>query len=273
MKRNKKPLLIGALAVLLVALVVGGTIAWLTAEDDLVNSFTVGTFNKPTEDPKPDGGGDEDEDESGNPTDPDTDGFLFETEWKDGQTFIPGDPVAKNPNVGVGKDSQDPYVFIYVKNNAVDSADNIQGYGPYFTIQKQWAPVTDGNGNAPDVSARESTSTDGAADGAYVDGLFMYVKNYTGSENKPVVFDVAAAIQNQVTAGNADAANAYTGELFQDITIPDGNGEHIVAKDANVTVYAYLYGSDAEATEGEEGSASAALNSAVLWAEGLAQGN
>ena len=64
MKRNKKPLLIGALAVLLVALVVGGTIAWMTAEDSKVNAFTVGTFNEPGKDPKPDDGKDEDEEEA-----------------------------------------------------------------------------------------------------------------------------------------------------------------------------------------------------------------
>lgn len=265
MKRNKKPLLIGALAVLLVALVVGGTIAWMTAQDDAVNTFTVGTFDEPSKDPKPDDPDtpdkDEDEEES---TDENTDGFLTETEWEDGQQFIPGDPVAKNPNVGVAAGSVDPYVFIYVKNNAVDTAGggNLAENGPYFTIEHQWTAVkdnnTEGDNGSQVVTPTESMSA-GAPAGAYVDGLFMYTGDAIEKE-LPALLDVSAST-NQ-------SGDVYTGELFETITIPDGNGEYIV-ETPNVTVYAFIYGSKAGVEGDGEGSATAALNAAIAWAEDL----
>lgn len=43
-QKNRRNALIAALAVLVVALAVGGTIAWLTANDTLVNQFTVGSI-------------------------------------------------------------------------------------------------------------------------------------------------------------------------------------------------------------------------------------
>lgn len=267
MKRNKKPLLIGALAVLLVALVVGGTIAWMTAEDSKTNAFTVGTFGKPSVDPEPDNPdtpGDEDEEES---KDPNADGFLTETNWdEDGEhKLIPGDPFAKNPNVGVAKDSVDPYVFIYVKNNAVEEGQSVAQYGPYFTIEKQWAPVTDDNTTEGDypvyvVTPTKSTGAGAPKDDTYVDGLFAYVKD-SSTNTTPQILD----------ATNSSNTNAvYTGELFETITLPDGNGEHIVASNADVTVYAFIYGSKSGVTDGDEGSATAAKKAAIQWAEKLA---
>ena len=51
-KNNNKKVLIGALAVLLVAVAVGGTIAWLNAQSKLTNSFTVGNITEPEKDPE-----------------------------------------------------------------------------------------------------------------------------------------------------------------------------------------------------------------------------
>lgn len=263
MKRNKKPLLIGALAVLLVALVVGGTIAWMTAQDDAVNTFTVGTFDEPSKDPKPDNPGTDDDEDEEESTDENTDGFLTETEWEDGQQFIPGDPVAKNPNVGVAAGSVDPYVFIYVKNNAVESGQSVAQYGPYFTIEHQWKAVTDNNtegDNGSQVVTPTASTGTGAPEGAYVDGLFMYVGDEGAGASAPQILNVSGAA--------AGTTNVYTGELFETITIPDGNGEYIV-ESPNVTVYAFIYGSKDGVSEGDEGSATAALNAAIAWAEDL----
>ena len=264
MKRNKKPLLLGVLAVLLVAFAVGGTLAWMTAQDSKVNAFTVGTFDNPTKDPEtddPDTDADEDEEESANPN---TDGFLTETAWKENQTFIPGDPVAKNPNVGVAKTSVNPYVFIFVKNNALDTTAtaDVATYGPYFTIENQWKSVTDthdsGEGNfTQDVTPTNSKGA-GAPSGAFVDGLFMYVGDNTFATT-PQILDVSKAA--------SDAENVYTGELFETITLPDGNAEGIDTENANVSVYAFIYGSKTGVGDGEEGSAQAALDAAIQWAE------
>ena len=262
MKRNKKPLLIGALAVLLVALVVGGTIAWMTAQDQATNTFTVGTFDKPSKEPNPDNPGTpDDEDEKEDPSSTEPDGFLTETEWVKNKQFIPGDPVAKNPNVGVAAGSVDPYVFIYVKNNAVESEESVAQYGPYFTIEHQWKAVTDnnieGDNGSQVVTPTPSKGAGAPEDDTYVDGLFMYVGDSPNST--PQTLSAAEA-----TPGT----NVYTGELFETITIPDGNGEHIV-ETPNVTVYAFIYGSKAGVEGDGEGSATAALNAAIAWAEGL----
>lgn len=266
MKRNKKPLLIGALAVLLVALVVGGTIAWMTAEDSKVNAFTVGTFDTPTKDPetdKPETDDDEDEEESDTDN---TDGFLTETEWNhdEGPQLIPGDPIAKNPNVGVGADSVDPYVFIFVKNNAVSTGNSVAQYGPYFTIEHQWSAVTDNNTaageNASQVVTPTTSAGAGAPEGAYVDGLFMYTGDAT-NKALPALLAVSSAADT--------VENVYTGELFETITLPDGNAQGIKAEGANVSIYAFIYGSKSGATGTEEGTAQAALTAAIQWAEGI----
>lgn len=273
MKRNKKPLLIGALAVLLVALVVGGTIAWLTAEDKAVNTFTVGTFGEPTDPPKTDEGNDEDEDQNTDEDAPEVDGFLFETEWtwtdQNKPKLMEGVPIAKNPNVGVSKNSDDPYVFIYVKNNAVDTAKlgstAESAVAPYFKIEDQWAPVTTTvDSEATDVAPTASTAN--GVQGAYIDGLFMYTGSSGSTATAPAFLDVS-------DSGNAN--DAYTGELFETITIPQGIDTNMLKlTDGDVTVYAYIYAADTNADGNatptpEEGSANAAVDAAIAWAKGL----
>ena len=274
MKDNRKRGLVGVLAVLLALVCVGGTIAWMTAEDSLKNTFTVGSFNEPTkpsEPDDPDSDEDEDKDEDEDGTKPG--GFLFETEWDENKTpqLTPGKATAKNPNIGLGKDSQDAYIFIFVKNNAVDATDGVtlEKNAPFFSIEKQWAAVTDNNStdgeNANQVVTPTQSEGEGAPSGAYVDGLFMYVADNSSSPSVPALFD----IDSNLTYDNVAQDNAYTGELFETITIPNGNGEGIKAADANVSVYAYIYGADSAASDDDEGSASAALEAAIQWAEGI----
>ena len=109
----------GVIAVVLVALLAAGvgTWAWLQATDSKTNEFTVGSIGKPEVKPDPDH-----PDKPGvNPTDPKVDGYLFETKWVKDSKMIPNTDIDKNPNVGIGKDSDASYVFIYVKNAIVDT--------------------------------------------------------------------------------------------------------------------------------------------------------
>ena len=39
--------------------------------------------------------------------------------------------------------------------------------------------------------------------------------------------------------------------------------------DGNIEVYAFIYGADAEAQEGDDGTAAQALADAITWAKGL----
>ena len=259
-KNNKKKFLIGALAVLLVAVAVSGTIAWLTANDQATNTFTVGSFQNPDKEPDTDTGGDEDEDES---DETNLGGYLFETEWPllaDGTTdpentpkLMPGVATPKNPNVGIGDGSDDAYVFLYVKNNALGESGDLESQAPYFTIEHQWKAVTSDEAVAPTASTAATEGT------AYVDGLFMYVGAKTESTD-PVALPAP-------TGGDTIA---YTGELFESITMPNGVDTRVYkTSDGNIKVYAFIYGASAEAESGDDGSAARALTDAITWAKGL----
>ena len=272
MKRNKKPLLIGALAVLLVALVVGGTIAWLTAEDKAVNTFTVGTFGEPTDPPKTDEGNDEDEDQNTDEDAPEVDGFLFETEWtwtdQNKPKLMEGVPIAKNPNVGVSKNSDDPYVFIYVKNNAVDTAKlgstAESAVAPYFKIEDQWAPVT---------TTVDSEATDVAPTASTANGVQVPTSTVSSCIRVPAVAPrpLRPSLTYLILAMRTTRTRASCSRPSPSRSI-DTN--MLKLTDGDVTVYAYIYAADTNADGNatptpEEGSANAAVDAAIAWAKGL----
>ena len=279
-QKNRRNALIAALAVLVVTLAVGGTIAWLTATDELHNEFTVGSIGKPDKEPETDEGGDQDEDESNTSW---QGGYLFETEWdKDlPHTLNQGVAEPKNPNVGIsakktdGATNNEAYVFLYVDNDSLaETVENEEGalakYAPYFNVEHQWLPVTAESDNTDAGKVAPVSSTAAGSEDAYVSGLFMYAKGASpASPTLPVVLSGANA--------DLDEENVYTGELFEDITIPKDLGEddgavalnvtdnYKMGEDANtVSVYAYIYAADG--TE-NEGGAAAALDSAIDWAQ------
>lgn len=219
----------GVIAVVLVALLAAGvgTWAWLQATDSKTNEFTVGSIGKPEVKPDPDH-----PDKPGvNPTDPKVDGYLYETKWVKDSKMIPNTDIDKNPNVGIGKDSDASYVFIYVKNAIVDTkATDALAKTPYFTLDTNWKPV-DG----------QVTKN---ADGQYVSGLFMYTAGGTGQ-------------LAQLTPAGDKAA--YTGELFSTVHIPAAmNNTDVVEKPA-MTVSCYIFGAD-------QGGATNAVEQAKAWA-------
>lgn len=237
-KKKKRYGIVAALLLLVLAAGVG-TYAWLTASDTEVNEFTVGNINKPEVKPDP-----TDPDKPGpNPTDPSVDGYLFETKWEDGTKMIPGTDINKNPNVGIGKDSDKSYVFIYVKNAIVktDAADAL-AKTPYFTLNNGWKPV-----------ATDQVTTNGTND-QYVSGLFMYT---AGDASQPA--ELAPA---------GDKA-AYTGELFSTVHIPAAMNSTDVVTDPAMTVSCYIFGAD---QKGDETDAAAnAVAQAKTWAQQEAQ--
>lgn len=249
-QKNRRNALIAALAVLVVALAVGGTIAWLTAQDALSNTFTVGTFSEPDKEPETDDGGDEDENAGTN----EADGYLFETAWNvdgnpSGPTLTVGVPESKNPNVGIGEGSDEAYVFIYVKNNALVDGGDITANAPYFTIEHQWDDVK-WQGNS---QAHESTNLDPSVpSGAYVGGLFGYIGDNLGGE---------------LATLNAADADVYTGELFETITIPNGVDTRLYKQNGNIEVYAFIYAAD-----DDEDAEINATREAVAWANKIANG-
>lgn len=197
-----------------------------------MNEFTVGSISKPEVKPDPD----QPNKPGTDPTNPSVDGYLFETKWVKDSKMIPDTDIKKNPNVGIGKDSDSSYVFIYVKNAIVKTnAENALAKTPYFEISNNWKPV----------DGQVTTN----AEGKYVSGLFMYTAGGTG-----------VPVQLSPTDGKA----AYTGELFSTVHIPaDMNSTDVVTNPA-MTVSCYIFGADQKGDK--EDAAANAVEQAIAWA-------
>ncbi len=231
-KKKKRYGIIAALLLLVLAAGVG-TYAWLTATQSLKNEFTVGSIGKPEVKPDPDH-----PDKPGTvPTDPSVDGYLFETKWTNKSKMIPGTAINKNPNVGIGKDSDSSYVFVYVKNVIVKDGEGALAKTPYFNLNNGWKPV-----------ATDQVKTNGN-EGQYVSGLFMYTADGTGTPAK-------------LTPANGKAA--YTGELFGTVHIPAAMNSTDVVENPAMTVSCYIFGAD-------QGDAENAIVQAKEWAKTQAQ--
>lgn len=226
-KKKKRYGIVAALLLLVLAAGVG-TYAWLSATDSETNEFTVGSIDKPEVKPDPDH-----PDKPGDkPTDPSVDGYLFETKWVKGSKMIPDTDIDKNPNVGIGKDSDKSYVFIYVKNAIVKDGEGALAKTPYFTLSDNWKPVVDST-----VGAKNNGNVT-----QYVSGLFMYTAGG----------DVPAELTP------VDGKPAYTGELFSTVHIPAAmNGKDVVT-DPAMTVSCYIFGAD-------QGGAENAIAQAKAW--------
>lgn len=236
-KKKKRYGIVAALLLLVLAAGVG-TWAWLQATDQVTNEFTVGSISKPEVKPDPDY-----PDKPGtDPTDPSVDGYLFETKWVKGSKMIPGTNINKNPNVGIGKDSDSSYVFIYVKNAIVKTdATDALAKTPYFTLSDNWKPVTD-----TAVGAKNNGSSD-----QYVSGLFMYTAGNT---------DTPAKLAPTPKTGATEAKAAYTGELFSTVHIPTAMNSTDVVTNPAMTVSCYIFGAD-------QGDAQNAIEQAKAWAQ------
>lgn len=227
-KKKKRYGIIAALLLLVLAAGVG-TYAWLSATQSLKNEFTVGSIGKPEVKPDP-----EHPDKPGtDPTNPSVDGYLFETKWVKDSKMIPDTDIKKNPNVGISKDSDKSYVFIYVKNAIVKDGEGALAKTPCFNLNNGWEPV-----------AADQVKTNGT-DGWYVSGLFMYTAGGTGTPA-------------ELTPANGKAA--YTGELFSTVHIPAAMNSTDVDENPAMTVSCYIFGAD-------QGGVQNAIAQAKEWAK------
>lgn len=227
-KKKKRYGIIAALLLLVLAAGVG-TYAWLSATDSKTNEFTVGSIGKPDVRPDPD----QPNKPGTAPTDPSVDGYLFETKWTNNSKMIPDTDINKNPNVGIGRDSDKSYVFIYVKNAIVKDGEGALAKTPYFNLNNGWKPVAD-----------DQVKTNGT-DGQYVSGLFMYTADGTSTPA-------------ELTP--ADGKAAYTGELFSTVHIPAAMNNTDVVTNPAMTVSCYIFGAD-------QGGAQNAIAQAKEWAK------
>lgn len=225
-KKKKRYGIVAALLLLVLAAGVG-TYAWLTAQSSLTNNFTTAGINKPTTDP----------DNPGQQIPEDNtkvDGNLTETKWVANSKLAPGVSVAKNPNVGIGKESENAYVYVFVKNETA-SAGATDSKTTYFTINRGWKPV--------DATAVKDESTH------YLGGLFVYVGE--GTEATPLIA--------------SKTEDKWTGELFSQVTTPKETEQKDFANPATMKVNCFIYAAD----ETAEGSSASALTAAKAWAAKL----
>lgn len=225
-KKKKRYGIIAALLLLVLAAGVG-TYAWLTAQSSLPNNFTTAGINKPTTDP----------DHPSQPLPDDNtkvNGNLTETKWVANSKLAPGVSVPKNPNVGIGKGSENAYVYVFVKNETA-SAGTPNSRKTYFTINSGWMAV-------------EATTVEGEPT-HYLGGLFVYVGD--GTEATPLIA--------------SKTEDKWTGELFSNVTTPKETEQKDFAKDAKMTVNCFVYAADSTT----EGSAASAEVAAKDWAKGL----
>lgn len=225
-KRKKRYGIVAALLLLVLAAGVG-TYAWLTAQSNLTNNFTTAGINKPTTDP----------DHPSQPLPDDNtkvNGNLTETKWVKDSKLAPGVSVAKNPNVGIGKGSEDAYVCVFV-NNKTASAGTAKSKTTYFTINHGWKVV-----NADTVEGEPTH---------YLGGLFVYVGE--GTEATPLIA--------------SKTEDKWTGELFSQVTTPKETEQKDFANPATMEVDCFIYAAD----NTTEGSSASALTAAMDWANGL----
>lgn len=222
-KSRKKALLLSVLGLLLVVCVTVGTVAWLTAEDSLTNTFTVGNFNKPdTTDPEPPAP----TPDPGSGVDPDNpninvSGYIMEPSWDTTaeHKLVPGGSLYKDPYVGIGKGSEDAVVYVYVSNP-------FQNKSVYFKLNDAWQAVAD-------------QTVEGPSGGTYVSGLFKYVgDDSTGILKASATQDswTSRAVFTQVTVSDTASTADLNIEGEKDIVVScfihqaySGDGEPISA--------------------------------------------
>ena len=164
MKSKTRSILTVCLALALVATAVLGTIAYMTAQDSKTNTFTVGSFNKPTDPDHPE---------------QTLDSYLIEKNWVENSKLVPGGSVAKDPKVGIGAGSEDAYIYVYVDNKTLTDANKKL---VTFTLNEGWTAVAD-------------HAVAGDAPNTYVSGLFKYNTKLTAGSWTSNVFakvDVSA---------------------------------------------------------------------------------
>ncbi len=112
MKTSMKVLLAAVCAVLLVTASILGTVAYLTSQDEVVNTFTVGKIGISLDET--------DVDENGEPIDG--------ADPVDGNEYklVPGHKYVKDPTIHVKAGSEESYLFVKVENGiaAIESSAN-----------------------------------------------------------------------------------------------------------------------------------------------------
>lgn len=205
-QKKKRTGLVIALVACLALVGVAGVMAWYSSTSEITNNFVDGGITKPGTDPT----------NPNKPLNPDVNpdpehnghhgqvnGNIVENQWIENSKVTPGSSIPKNPNVGIGKNSDSCYVFVNVKNNFTS--------GAHFTLNNGWKAVgaTQYKGQAKE----------------YTGGLFVYV-----GKDVPVNTGNAAILEAN------PAADSWTGEVFSKVKF-DADAELGANKTIKVSAY------------------------------------
>lgn len=227
--KNRKITLTIIAVLLIVTLILGGTIAWLTSTSKLNNTFTVGQINPIDPTPVNPGPGPSpipEEDKDG--TNGRLNGNLYEPHWIKDSLLIPSAQIEKDPYVGIGPNSEESYIYVYVKNTMKNN-DHV-----YFDIDTT---------NWEEISGHVTKTADSQH---YIGGLFRYKTTLTGKADNNTWTETSLFKQIKV-ADNA---------VSEDFTIAE-NGKEVGA----IQVFAYIHqAKDANKKDLKATSETAAIN-------------
>ena len=116
MKTKSKALLLALCAVLLVAASVLGTLAYLTSDDQVTNTFSVGSVTITLDEQNVDG-----KDADGK------DNNNVARDKANSYKLLPGHSYIKDPTIHVDEKSEDCYLFVIVKNEITAIESNAEG--------------------------------------------------------------------------------------------------------------------------------------------------
>ena len=187
MKTARKVLIIALCAVLLVSISVMGTMAYLTADDTVTNTFTVGKVAITLDEAKVNEMGVADA----------TVARVDKNTYK----LLPGHTYTKDPTIHVDANSENCWLFVKVENGIKDIEDSSNTIAAQMTAQG-WAPVAEGsnvycrtttNKAGDNVVVFENFKVDGAKDAAAINALKDAKIIVTAYAVQADGFDTAAA--------------------------------------------------------------------------------
>ena len=229
-QKKKRTGLVIALVACLALVGVAGVMAWYSSTSEITNNFVDGGITEPGTDPtdpskplKPDVTPDPEH----NGHQGQVNGNIVENQWIANSKVTPGSSIPKNPNVGIGKNSDSCYVFVNVKNNFTS--------GAHFTLNNGWKAV-------------QATQYKSQAN-EYTGGLFVYVGNGT-----PVNTGDAAILTPNPTA------DSWTGEVFSKVKF---DADAVLGNSKSIKVSAYLV---AASNKTEQISIAEITDAAKAWA-------
>lgn len=205
-QKKKRTGLVIALVACLALVGVAGVMAWYSSTSEITNNFVDGGITGPGTDPsvpdkplRPEFNPDSEH----NGHHGQVNGNIVENLWIENSKVTPGSSIPKNPNVGIGTDSDSCYVFVNVENNFTS--------GAHFTLNNGWKEVV-------------ADQYKGQAN-EYTGGLFVYV-----GKDAPVNTGTAVRLEAN------PAADSWTGEVFSKVKF-DADAELGANKTIKVSAY------------------------------------